>query len=85
MGVYRVGTAVTVERYKLERDLKHLAYLQKRTGNLMREKVFEAHADGMSWAAIAKVLGMQTPTLWRQCKAGSPVVVVRPFHGKEVE
>lgn len=64
-----------------EVKLKQLAWAQRQSGNVLRARALQAHADGMSWAAIAKILGMQTPTLWRQCKAGSPVVVVRPFHG----
>lgn len=68
-----------------EKNLRELLRVQKYTAERLRDSAIEAHKAGMTWARIAEILGVQTPTLWRQCKAGSPVVAVRPFHGKEEE
>lgn len=68
-----------------ERKLRDLVAVQVRSGDLLRRAALRAHEDGMTWARIAEIIGLQSPTLWRQCKAGSPVVVIRPFHSKEEE
>lgn len=60
--------------------LAALAEYQRDTGQDLAAEVTAARADGMTWEQIGAVLGLPYPTVLRQHKAGSPIVVIRPYH-----
>jgi hypothetical protein len=60
-------------------SLATLAQIQRDTADDLAAAVKQARADGQSWSQIGRELGMVRETVFRQAKAGSPIVVVKPY------
>ena len=59
-----------------------LAAAQRMNAEALREMITAARAAGMSWHKIAVAIDLPQPTVFRQYQAGSPIVVVRPYHSR---
>ena len=59
-----------------------LAAAQRMNATALRDLITEARAAGVKWREIAKAIDAPVPTVFRQHKAGSPVVVVKAYHSK---
>lgn len=62
--------------------LHALASAQRLNALALRELVGEAHAAGVTRQGIGGAIGIPKETVFRQHRAGSPIVVVKAFHPK---
>ena len=75
----RGGVAAPAREAALSR-VAALAQAQRQGAVDLRDAVTAAHAAGASWSELGRAAGMVRETLFRQVKAGSPVVVVKASH-----
>jgi hypothetical protein len=62
-------------------ELRALGEAQRANATEIRDVVLKAVASGVTWCRAAEALGMsRCETLFRQVKAGSPVIIVKPYH-----
>ena len=61
-------------------QVRILAANQRANAQELRDAVIAAHEAGASWSELGRAAGMLRETLFRQVKAGSPVVVVKASH-----
>ena len=71
---------MTASRAALVRRVGAKAEEQRRQAMDLRQAVIAARSAGATWEELAAAAGISYPSLLRQVQAGSPVVVVRPFH-----
>ena len=76
----RILANVARNRRSLITRVGTMADAQRRQAWELREAVLAARAAGATWEELAAEAGISYPSLLRQVKAGSPVVVARPFH-----
>jgi hypothetical protein len=60
--------------------VRRTAEQQRLTAECLRDLAAAAHDAGITWQALGEAAGIPFPTLWRQVRAGSPVVVARAYH-----
>jgi hypothetical protein len=61
-------------------EVARLAGAQRENAEELRDAVLTAHAAGASWSELGRAAAVVRETLFRQVKAGSPVVVVKATH-----
>jgi transcriptional regulator of acetoin/glycerol metabolism len=82
-GSVRAALAEILNEYDLrqmsavERELFDLAEAQRRTGALLHEAVRRANANGVSWSAMGRAIGLPRETLYRQFKHSTAINVVK--------
>ena len=59
--------------------LRALAEAQRENTTALRAAIQEALDAGMTWRVIGDALGMVHETVFRQFRAGSPIVVVKAY------
>jgi hypothetical protein len=57
-----------------------LGVAQRKNADDLRTAIRKAREAGVSWSAIGKTLGVRYDIVYRQYRAGSPIVVTRAHH-----